>query len=183
MLPRRTREDWRLRLPESKRRSLRRWLWAIAAMTFAVLVVGGITRLTHSGLSMVQWQPLLGAMPPLNEAQWMARFDQYRQFPEYHQLRQGMTLEQFKVIYFWEYLHRLLARLIGLVFIVPFIAFWRAGWLSAPIARRGLAILGLGVAQGVMGWLMVRSGLVDRPSVSHYRLAAHLTIAFVIFGF
>jgi len=152
-------------------------------MTFSVLIVGGITRLTHSGLSMVEWQPLVGTIPPLNETQWMERFDQYRQFPEYQQLRQGMTLQQFKVIFFWEYLHRLLARLIGLAFIVPFIAFWRSGSLSAPIVRRVLAILALGLTQGAMGWLMVRSGLVDRPSVSHYRLAAHLTIAFAIFGF
>lgn len=151
-------------------------------MTFAVLIVGGITRLTHSGLSMVQWQPLVGTVPPLTEGQWMERFDQYRGFPEYQQLRQGMTLEQFKGIYFWEYVHRLLARLIGLVFVVPFILFWYTGALSAPLVRRSLAILGLGVAQAVMGWLMVRSGLVDRPSVSHYRLAAHLTIAFIIFG-
>ena len=158
-------------------------MWAIAAATASVLVVGGITRLTHSGLSMVQWQPLVGAVPPIGEAEWRDRFNQYRRFPEYQQLRQDMTLAEFKVIFFWEYLHRLLARLIGVVFLVPFLAFWRTGDLPPPLKRRALVLAACGAAQGVMGWLMVRSGLVDRPSVSHYRLAAHLALAFVIFGF
>ena len=158
-------EDWRLAIPESRRRRLRVLMWAIAAATASVLVVGGITRLTHSGLSMVQWQPLVGAVPPISDAQWMDRFDQYRAFPEYQQLRQDITLTEFKVIFFWEYLHRLLARLIGLVFLVPFIAFWWAGDLPPPLVRRALILFACGAAQGVMGWLMVRSGLVDRPSV------------------
>jgi cytochrome c oxidase assembly protein subunit 15 len=175
-------QDWRLQLSARARRRLRVWLWSVAGTVLAVLLVGGITRLTLSGLSMVEWQPLVGAVPPLSEAEWLARFDAYKRFPEYQQLRQGMTLDQFKVIFFWEYLHRLLARLIGVVFLLPFIGFWRAGWLSPPLLRRLLAILGLGAVQGLMGWVMVRSGLVDRPSVSHYRLAAHLVIAFVIFG-
>jgi cytochrome c oxidase assembly protein subunit 15 len=149
-------------------------------MTGAVLVVGGITRLTHSGLSMVEWQPLMGAIPPLSEGDWQARFHQYQQFPDYQQLRPGLS--EFKVIFLWEYLHRLLARAIGVVFLVPFVLLWRAGDLTRPLALRTLTILALGGAQGVMGWLMVRSGLVDRPSVSHYRLAAHLSLAFVIFA-
>ena len=151
-------------------------------MTFAVLVVGGITRLTHSGLSMVEWQPLVGIVPPLTDAQWIDTFDRYRHFPEYQQLRQGMTLAEFKFIFFWEYLHRVLARSIGLVFLLPFAFFWLSGRLSRPQLARTLALFGLGAAQGVMGWLMVKSGLVDRPSVSHYRLAAHLSLAFLIFG-
>jgi cytochrome c oxidase assembly protein subunit 15 len=158
------------------------WYWSIAAMTFAVLVVGGITRLTHSGLSMVEWQPLVGIVPPLTDAQWIDTFDRYRQFPEYQQLRQGMTLAEFKFIFFWEYLHRVLARSIGLVFLLPFVFFWLSGRFSRPQLARTLALFGLGAAQGVMGWLMVKSGLVDRPSVSHYRLAAHLSLAFLIFG-
>jgi heme a synthase len=175
--------DWRLEIPEPRRRAIRVWLWSIAAMTFAVLIVGGITRLTQSGLSMVDWQPVMGVIPPLSDAQWQAAFDQYRQFPEYQQLRQGMTLAEFKFIFFWEYFHRLLARTIGLVFLVPFVFFWVRGYLNRPLVRRGLVLFGLGAAQGLMGWLMVKSGLVDRPSVSHYRLAAHLSLAFVIFGF
>ena len=165
------------------RRRLRLWLWVIAAATFVVLVIGGATRLTQSGLSIVDWQPLIGVVPPLSQAEWMDRFDRYRLFPEYRQLRRGMTLEQFKVIFLWEYAHRVAARLIGLVFLVPFVFFWLRGYLNGPLAYRTLALFGLGATQGAVGWLMVSSGLVDRPSVSHYRLAAHLTLAFVIFGF
>ena len=174
--------DWRLALPEPRRRHLRIWLWTIAAVTASVLVIGGITRLTRSGLSIVEWQPVVGVMPPLDEAQWAERFNQYRAFPEYQKLRQGMTLAEFKAIFFWEYLHRLLARLVGLVFFVPFMAFWWRGYLSRPLLRRTLVLFACGAAQGVMGWLMVQSGLIDRPSVSHYRLAAHLVLAFVIFS-
>lgn len=173
---------WSAEIPEWRRRPLRLWLWSIAAMTFGVMVVGGITRLTLSGLSIVEWNPVMGIVPPFTEAQWQAAFDAYRQFPEYQQLRQGMTLGEFQFIFFWEYLHRLLARAIGLVFLVPFLWFWARGWLNRPLLRRTLLLFGLGAAQGVMGWLMVASGLVDRPSVSHYRLAAHLSLAFLIFG-
>jgi cytochrome c oxidase assembly protein subunit 15 len=175
--------DWRLALSEPRRRRLRLWILAIAATTASVLVVGGITRLTHSGLSIVEWQPLVGVVPPLGDSQWVERFEQYRRFPEYQQLRREMTLGEFKWIFFWEYLHRLLARGIGVVFLVPCVAFWRAGYFTRPLARRVLALFGLGAAQGALGWFMVRSGLVDRPSVSHYRLAAHLMLAFVIFGY
>jgi heme a synthase len=173
--------DWRAAVLAARRRPLQVWLWSVAAMTFAVLAVGGITRLTHSGLSIVDWKPLMGVIPPLNDAQWHHTFDMYRQFPEF-QVRQGMTLAEFKFIFFWEYLHRLLARTIGLVFLVPFIFFWLRGWFTRPLMRRALLLFALGAMQGVMGWVMVKSGLVDRPSVSHYRLAAHLTLAFLIFG-
>ena len=176
-------DDWRLRLPEARRRHLRAWFYGIAAMTLGVLVIGGITRLTRSGLSIVEWAPILGVVPPLTEARWLEAFEQYRQFPEYQVLRQGMTLAEFKFIYFWEYLHRLAARAIGFVFLVPFVVFWVRGYFERPLALRSLALFGLGAAQGVMGWLMVASGLVDRPSVSHLRLAAHLSLAFVIFGY
>jgi heme a synthase len=175
--------DWRLAIAEQRRRPLRIWLWTIAAFTFLVLVIGGITRLTQSGLSIVDWQPLMGVIPPMSEAQWQETFDQYRQYPEYQQLRRGMTLDEFKFIFFWEYLHRLVARLIGVVFLVPFVYFWARGYFNPPLLRRALLLFALGASQGVMGWLMVRSGLVDRPSVSHYRLAAHLSLAFIIFGY
>jgi heme a synthase len=172
---------WAADIPASRRRTLRLWLWSIAAMTFGVMVVGGITRLTLSGLSIVDWKPLMGVIPPLNEAQWQATFDLYRQFPEYR-TRQGMSLSEFQFIFFWEYLHRLLARGIGVVFMVPFIVFAVRGWFTRPLVRRALLLFALGGMQGVMGWLMVKSGLVDRPSVSHYRLAVHLGLAFLIFG-
>jgi cytochrome c oxidase assembly protein subunit 15 len=176
-------QDWRLQLPEAGRRRLRLWFWSIAAMTFAVFVIGGITRLTHSGLSIVEWRPLMGVVPPLTDAQWMATFDRYKQFPEYLVLRPRMTLAEFKYIFFWEYLHRLVARAIGAVFLIPFVLFWRAGYFARPLALRALALFGLGAAQGAVGWLMVKSGLVDRPSVSHYRLALHFAVAVTIFGF
>jgi heme a synthase len=174
--------DWRQEIPAARRRSLRIWLWSIAATTFAVMVVGGITRLTQSGLSIVDWQPIMGVIPPLNEAQWQEAFDRYRQFPEYQLLRRGMSMEEFRFIFFWEYLHRVLARLIGMVFLVPFLWFAARRYLNRQLAVRTLGLFGLGAMQGVLGWLMVSSGLVDRPSVSHFRLAAHLSLAFVIFG-
>ena len=175
--------DWRLQIPQSRRRAIRIWFWAIAGTTLCVLIVGGITRLTHSGLSIVDWDPIIGVIPPINEAQWEDAFRRYQQFPEYQKLRQGMTLHEFKFIFFWEYLHRLLARAIGLVFLLPFAFFIIRRWLNKPLAWRALLLFGLGAMQGVMGWLMVASGLVDRPSVSHYRLAAHLSLAFIIFGY
>jgi heme a synthase len=173
---------WQEEIPESRRRSLRLWLYSIAATTFAVMVVGGITRLTQSGLSIVDWQPIMGVIPPLSEAQWQDAFDRYRPFPEYQVLRRGMTMDEFKFIFFWEYLHRVLARVIGLVFLVPFIWFAVRRYFNRELAVRALALFGLGAMQGVLGWLMVSSGLVDRPSVSHFRLAAHLSLAFIIFG-
>ena len=175
-------DDWRLRLSATRRRQLRLWLAAVAATTFLVLVVGGITRLTHSGLSIVDWQPLVGIIPPLNESQWLESFERYQQYPEYRQLRPTMTLGEYKQIFFWEYLHRALARLIGLVFVVPLAFFFLTGALTALFARRALALFGLGAIQGMVGWLMVRTGLVDLPSVSHYRLAIHLLVAMAIFG-
>jgi cytochrome c oxidase assembly protein subunit 15 len=175
--------DWRLQIPESRRRALRAWFSSIALVTVAVLIVGGVTRLTHSGLSIVNWDPIIGVIPPLSEQQWQQAFLRYQQFPEYQLLREGMTLGEFKVIFFWEYLHRLLARAIGLVFLIPFAFFAVRRWLNRPLAVRALFLFALGGMQGLMGWLMVASGLVDRPSVSHYRLAAHLSLAFLIFGY
>jgi heme a synthase len=173
---------WSEEIPGERRRSMRVWLWSVAAMTFAVLVIGGITRLTLSGLSIVDWKPLMGVLPPLSDGQWEATFELYRQFPEYQTWRSGMSMAEFKFIFFWEYLHRLVARGIGLVFLVPFVVFWLRGWFPRPLLKRALLLFALGAMQGVMGWFMVKSGLVDRPSVSHFRLAAHLSLAFVIFG-
>jgi heme a synthase len=174
--------DWRLAIPEPRRRVLRLWLWSGAALTFLILVVGGITRLTQSGLSIVDWAPIMGAIPPLNETQWQEAFDRYRQYPEYQQLRRGMTMSEFQFIFFWEYLHRMVARLIGLVFIIPFLFFVARGYLNRPLVMRSLILFALGGLQGFLGWYMVSSGLVDQPHVSQFRLGIHLSIAFAIFG-
>lgn len=165
-----------------RRRHLRLWLYTGAALTLLILIVGGATRLTQSGLSIVEWKPIVGVLPPLDEAGWQSEFDRYRQFPEYQQYRRGMALSEFKYIYLWEYVHRLAARTIGLVFLIPFLFFWWNGYLSRPLFRRLLFLFALGALQGGMGWFMVKSGLVDDPRVSHYRLAVHLSIAFAIFG-
>jgi cytochrome c oxidase assembly protein subunit 15 len=162
--------------------AIRLWLYAVAALVVAMVIVGGATRLTESGLSITEWKPLVGALPPLGEAQWLAEFDKYRQIPQYSLVNRGMSLDEFKVIYWWEWGHRLLGRLIGLAFVVPFLAFWVTGKIDRVLAPRLAALLALGAAQGVLGWYMVMSGLVERVSVSQYRLAAHLTLAVVIFA-
>lgn len=159
------------------------WLLSGIFLVTAMVVVGGITRLTGSGLSIVEWNLISGTLPPLSEAEWLHTFEQYKQFPEYQKLKSGMTLAGFKGIFWWEYLHRLLGRFIGLVFIVPFLYFLLRGKLSGWLIRRLVAILLLGMAQGAMGWIMVKSGLSDMPHVSHYRLAAHLTLALLLIGF
>jgi cytochrome c oxidase assembly protein subunit 15 len=162
--------------------AIRLWLFAVAALIAAIVIVGGATRLTESGLSITEWKPVLGALPPLGEAQWLAEFERYKEIPQYRILNRGMSLDEFKVIYWWEWGHRLLGRLIGVAFLVPFLAFWAAGRIDRALAPRLLALLALGGAQGALGWYMVMSGLVDRVSVSQYRLAAHLTLAVVIFA-
>ena len=145
-----------------------------------MIVVGGITRLTHSGLSIVEWQPLIGAIPPLSDADWNALFEKYKQTPEYRRVNAGMTLEGFKGIFWWEYLHRLLGRLIGVAFLVPYLWFLARGAIRGSLAWKLAAIFFLGGLQGAMGWYMVKSGLVEDPRVSHFRLTAHLGLAFVI---
>lgn len=159
------------------------WLWLGIGLILLMVIVGGITRLTGSGLSMTDWNLIMDAIPPLNEADWLDAFAQYQQFPEYQKLNYGMSLSEFKQIYFWEYLHRLLGRVLGLVFAIPLAIFWMRKWLSALLKKRFLILMGLGALQGAMGWFMVKSGLVDDPYVSHYRLAAHLTLALVLIGF
>lgn len=156
------------------------WLSAVAVLVIAMIVVGGATRLTDSGLSITEWQPILGAIPPLSEQDWQSAFDKYRQIPEYHQVNKGMSLEAFKVIYWWEWSHRLLGRLIGVAFALPLAAFWLMGAIRPGYGAKLLALLALGGLQGFIGWYMVQSGLVDRVDVSQYRLALHLFTAFVI---
>ena len=158
------------------------WLIACAALIYVMVVVGGVTRLTHSGLSIVEWQPIVGAVPPLDAAQWQEAFDQYRKTPEYLQVNRGMTLAQFKGIFWWEYAHRLLGRLIGVVFLVPLAWFALRGRVRRALLPRLAAIFVLGGLQGALGWYMVQSGLVDDPRVSQYRLAAHLGLAAAIYA-
>jgi cytochrome c oxidase assembly protein subunit 15 len=158
------------------------WLLAVAALVFLMVVVGGITRLTESGLSMVRWEPVSGAIPPIGEAQWQAEFDAYRDSPQYQKVNSGMTLTSFKSIFFWEYVHRLLGRLIGLAFALPLAWFaWKRAIPKGYGWKLG-GILALGGLQGAIGWWMVASGLVDRPDVSHIRLAVHLLTALAIIG-
>lgn len=156
------------------------WLSVVAIMVFVMIAIGGITRLTDSGLSMVEWRPLIGTLPPLTEAEWLRVFALYQQSPEYQKINAGMDLSAFKWIFFWEYLHRLFGRMIGLVFILPLIWFALRRQLPHGYGRRFLILLGLGTTQGVVGWWMVKSGLVDNPYVSAYRLATHLGIALTI---
>ncbi|MFM7786497.1 MAG: COX15/CtaA family protein, partial [Gammaproteobacteria bacterium] len=161
-------------------RAVRTWLSLVIAMVFAMVVVGGVTRLTGSGLSMVVWEPVMGIVPPIGEAEWQAVFEAYKQTPEYRLKNVGMDLAGFQAIFFWEYAHRVLGRLIGLVYALPFAWFLFRGAFARPLAWKLGAGLALGGMQGLMGWLMVKSGLVDQPRVSHFRLAAHLGLAFLI---
>ena len=164
------------------RRQVAAWLFSLCAILFFMIVVGGITRLTRSGLSIVEWQPIAGTLPPMSETQWLELFEKYKLTPEYKQVNLGMSLMDFQRIFWWEYIHRLLGRLIGLGFLLPYLWFLLRKRLDGPNAWRLGFVFLLGAAQGVMGWYMVMSGLVDDPRVSHYRLTAHLGLAFAIFA-
>jgi cytochrome c oxidase assembly protein subunit 15 len=158
------------------------WLLACAAMVLAMVVIGGITRLTGSGLSMVEWRPVFGFLPPLSDAEWQRVFDLYRASPQYREVNAGMSVAEFQGIFWWEYIHRVWGRLIGLAFFAPFVWFLVRGRLRRAMVPRLALLFVLGGAQGALGWYMVRSGLVDVPEVSQYRLAAHLSLAFVIYA-
>ncbi len=164
------------------RRWIAWWLIAVAALVAAMVLLGGYTRLTHSGLSMVEWRPATGWLPPLDNAAWEREFALYREYPEYRLLNRDMTLQGFKDIYWPEFTHRLLGRVIGLVFGLPLLAALALRRLDARLGARLLLIFALGAGQGALGWYMVRSGLVDRPDVSHLRLTAHLVLAVAIYG-
>lgn len=159
------------------------WLYFTAFMVFAMAIIGAITRLTESGLSMVEWRPLIGSIPPLTEAEWNRVFALYQETPEYQKKNFGMELDEFKNIFFWEWFHRFWGRLIGLVYALPLAYFWIRNKIPEGYKGKLLIGLALGGAQAVMGWYMVVSGLVDRPSVSHFRLATHLGLAFIIFSY
>ncbi|MGH6683147.1 MAG: COX15/CtaA family protein [Pseudolabrys sp.] len=170
-------------VPEFHVRAVRLWLIAAAAMIFLTLVIGGATRLTQSGLSIVEWQPISGVLPPLSESDWNAEFEKYQAIPQYRELNKGMSLGQFKTIYWWEWTHRLVARTTGAVFLLPFLFFLARGWIPRRLSARLWTIFGGGALLGVVGWWMVSSGLSGaRVSVSQYRLAFHLTLACVIYA-
>ena len=159
------------------------WLLTGCTLIFIMVIVGGITRLTHSGLSISNYKLISGTIPPMNNVEWEAAFDLYKQYPEYQKLNNQFTLQDFKDIYFWEWFHRVIGRFIGLVFLIPFLYFLITKQLSKPTIKKAMMLLCLGAFQGFLGWYMVKSGLVDNPDVSHYRLAAHLTTAFITFAY
>jgi heme a synthase len=162
------------------RRAVQLWLYAVAAVIFALVVVGGATRLTGSGLSIVEWRPVTGTVPPLSEPAWQIEFQKYQTIRQFQQVNRGMNLAEFKTIYWWEWTHRLLGRLVGVVFLLPFLWFLWRGAITPDLRPRLWGIFGLGALQGAVGWWMVYSGLADRVSVSQYRLATHLTLACLI---
>ena len=167
---------------ETNRRLVRRWLGMVLLVLFALVLVGGATRLTESGLSITEWKPVHGAIPPLTAAEWEEEFALYQRIPQYEQINKGMTIDEFKTIFWWEWVHRLLARGIGLVFALPLAFFWLTGRIERRIRWPLAGLLTLGGFQGFIGWWMVTSGLAERVSVSQYRLATHLTIACLIFA-
>ena len=167
-------------LSERGNRAVEIWLWLTAALVFCMVVVGGATRLTGSGLSITEWKPIMGAVPPASEAAWLDAFEKYKQIPQYKLVNEGMSLEAFKGIFWWEWSHRFLARAVGAVFALPLLFFWWRGTLRRGSAAKLAGVLALGALQGGVGWFMVYSGLAERVSVSHYRLALHLSIAFAL---
>jgi cytochrome c oxidase assembly protein subunit 15 len=168
--------------PEKNSRILAFWLFSCAFMVMVMTAIGAITRLTESGLSITEWKVISGALPPLSDAAWQGEFAKYQATPEFAAKHAWMTLGDFKGIYFWEWSHRLWGRLIGVVFALPMLFFFIKGWIPKKDRLKYLGLLLLGGAQGALGWFMVKSGLVDRPSVSHFRLAAHLSTALIIYS-
>ncbi len=166
---------------QANRTPIKGWLYIGVSVIFALVLVGGATRLTDSGLSITEWKPIHGVIPPLNDAQWLEEFAKYQRIPEFSQINSDMTIDGFKTIFWWEWAHRLLARATGLVFAIPLAFFWLTGRLEGKIKPRLLGILALGGLQGFVGWWMVHSGLSERTDVSQYRLATHLTLAALIF--
>ena len=163
-------------------RAVAAWLFLCCGMIFVMVVIGGITRLTLSGLSITEWQPVTGILPPLSAASWVAEFEKYQQIPQYRLINAGMSLAEFQTIYWWEYVHRLWGRLIGFAYALPFLYFWLRGQLPRRLAWPLAGIFALGAAQGLLGWYMVESGLADRVEVSQYRLVAHLALALAIYA-
>ena len=164
-------------------RQIAAWLIICAAVIFGMIVLGGVTRLTHSGLSMVEWKPLIGIIPPLSEQAWLEVFEKYKQFPEYQKINQGMSLDGFKSIFMYEYLHRVLGRLIGILFLLPMLYFTFRRRVRPGLMPKLVILFFMGGLQGLLGWYMVKSGLVNNPHVSQYRLTAHLGVAVAIYAY
>jgi len=171
-----------IRFAAKTHRAVGVWLLGVAALVALMVIVGGLTRLTDSGLSITEWRPVTGAIPPMSDADWQSEFAKYQASSEYRLQNRGMSLDAFKTIYWWEWGHRFLGRLIGAAFLIPFLVFLFRGMIARPLVPRLVALFVLGGAQGALGWWMVRSGLADRIDVSQYRLAAHLALAFGLFG-
>ena len=169
-------------VPVQGQSAVQAWLWIVALLVLVMVGVGGATRLTGSGLSITEWRPIMGALPPLSDTDWHDAFAKYKEIPQYHQINKGMSLAEFKSIFWWEWGHRLLGRVIGLAFALPLAWFCWRGAISGRLGRHLAGLLALGALQGGMGWYMVMSGLTERTSVSQYRLAAHLGLAILIFG-
>ncbi len=174
---------FRTRMNDTSRKRIIIWLLCGCFLVFAMVVIGGITRLTGSGLSITEWNVIMGAVPPLNDHEWNDAFVKYQQTPQFHKLNYDFTLSEFKEIFFWEYLHRLIGRLIGIVFLLPFLYFYFTKQLDKAMIGKSIMLFLLGGLQGFLGWFMVKSGLTERTSVSHYRLAIHLVAAFITFAF
>ncbi|NGN40130.1 heme A synthase [Mesorhizobium sp. CGMCC 1.15528] len=165
---------------QRNRAFVRGWLYVVLVVLFALVMVGGATRMTGSGLSITEWKPIHGVIPPLNQAEWQEEFEKYQQIPQYEQINKGMSLDEFKGIFWWEWAHRLLARGVGFLVAIPLAFFWLSGRLERGLKPRLVGLLALGGLQGAIGWWMVASGLSERVSVSQYRLATHLTLACII---
>lgn len=170
-------------MTQTKNKKVIYWLLTGCVLIFIMVVVGGITRLTHSGLSISNYKLISGTLPPMNEAEWITAFELYKQYPEYQKINSYFSIQNFKDIYFWEWIHRVIGRFIGMVFLLPFLYFLLKKQLSKATVKKCLLLLFLGGFQGFLGWYMVKSGLVDNPDVSHYRLAIHLTTAFITFAY
>ena len=168
---------------QSDKKQIAIWLLCGCFLIFCMVIIGGITRLTGSGLSITEWKPIMGSIPPLNDDDWQIAFQKYKQIPQFQKINYNFKLEDFKSIYWWEYIHRLLGRVIGIVFFIPFLWFLLKGKFDKKTLRKMLFLFFMGALQGVIGWLMVKSGLTERTSVSHIRLAIHLITAFLTFGF
>ncbi len=168
-------------MPNMFKKQIIIWLFSCLCVTFLIVIVGGSVRLTGSGLSMINWKPITKILPPLNEQEWSQQFHQYQQFPEYKKVNYSMTLAEYKSIYWWEYIHRILGRFLGLLFLIPFIIFKWQKKIEKTLQKKLFIIFLLGGLQGVLGWLMVKSGLSGKPHVSHYLLAMHLVLAYLIF--
>lgn len=164
------------------RRTVRLWLFIGLVMVFIQVLVGGITRLTESGLSITKWEIISGTIPPVSDADWEKEFELYKSTPQYKEINEGMSMEDFKFIYFWEYIHRFWARIMGFVFIIPFLIFWRKRLISKPLMNHLLLVILLAILAASFGWIMVASGLIERPWVDAYKLSLHLCIAFAVFS-